>query len=55
MRDCVPTQRRGPRTEWIKISQIRTLSVERVGKRIGQVSAEELALVVEGVNEIIGE
>ena len=43
-----------PKQSWIKISQIRTLSVERVGKRIGQVSAEELALVVEGLNEISG-
>ena len=40
---------------WIKISQIRTLSVERIGKRIGQVSAEQIADVVEGLNEIIGD
>ena len=39
---------------WVKISQIRTLSVERLGKRITKVSAEELDLVVEGLNEIIG-
>lgn len=40
---------------WIKISQIRTLSVERIGKRIGTASAEELQLVLEGLNEIIGD
>jgi mRNA interferase MazF len=40
---------------WIKISQIRTLSVDRIGKRIGQVSPEELAEVIEGLNEIIGD
>ncbi len=40
---------------WVKISQIRTLSAERIGKRIGQVSAEQLADVVEGLNEIIGD
>ena len=40
---------------WIKISQIRTLSVERVGKRIATASAEELQLVLEGLNEIIGD
>ena len=40
---------------WIKISQIRTLSVERIGKRIGQVSAEQIADVVEGLNELIGD
>ncbi len=40
---------------WVKISQIRTLSVDRVGKKIGQVSAEELIQVTEGLNEIIGD
>lgn len=43
-----------PKTSWVKISQIRTLSVERIGKRIGRTSPEELAQVVEGLNEIIG-
>lgn len=42
------------RRSWVKISQIRTLSVERIGKRIGQVSPDELAQIVEGLNEIIG-
>jgi len=42
-----------PKTSWVKISQIRTLSVERIGKRIGRTSPEELAQVVEGLNEII--
>ncbi len=43
-----------PKTSWIKISQIRTLSVERIGKKLGRTSPEELAQVVEGLNEIIG-
>jgi len=38
---------------WVKISQIRTLSVERIGKIIGRASQEELAQVIEGLNEII--
>ena len=38
----------------VKISQIRTLSVERIGKKLGCSTPEELALVVEGLNEIIG-
>ncbi len=42
-----------PKRSWVKISQIRTLSVERLGKRIGRVSSEELDQVVEGLNEII--
>jgi len=42
-----------PRRSWVKISQIRTLSAERLGKRIGRVSPEELLRVIEGLNEII--
>jgi len=40
---------------WVKISQIRTLSVERIGRRIGEASPEEIAQVVEGLNEIIAD
>jgi mRNA interferase MazF len=43
-----------PKKSWAKISQIRTLAVERIGKRSGRVSPEELAHVIEGLNEIIG-
>jgi mRNA interferase MazF len=43
-----------PKRSWVKIGQIRTLAVERIGRRLGRVSAEELAQVVEGLNEIIG-
>ena len=42
-----------PKKSWIKISQIRTLSVERIGKVIGKASPEELTQVIEGLNEII--
>lgn len=43
-----------PKRSWVKTSQIRTLSIERIGKRISRVSPEELVQVVEGLNEIIG-
>lgn len=43
-----------PKQSWVKISQIRTLSVERIGKKISQVTPEELAQVLEGLNEIVG-
>ena len=43
-----------PKKSWVKISQIRTFAVERIGKVIGRASAEEVAQVVEGLNEIIG-
>ncbi|MGZ3536099.1 MAG: type II toxin-antitoxin system PemK/MazF family toxin, partial [Thermodesulfobacteriota bacterium] len=39
---------------WIKISQIRTLSIERIGKRIGVISSEEMDQLVDGLYEIIG-
>ena len=42
-----------PKRSWVKISQIRTLSTERIGKKLGQVSEEELDQIIEGLNEII--
>ena len=42
-----------PKQSWAKISQIRTLSIERIGKLIGKTSQEELIQVIEGLNEII--
>ena len=46
--------RRLPKRSWVKISQIRTLAVERIGKRLGSASPEELAQVIEGLNEVVG-
>ena len=43
-----------PKKSWVKISQIRTLSVKRIRKKISNASAEELTIIVEGLNEIIG-
>jgi mRNA interferase MazF len=43
-----------PKRSWVKISQIRTLAVERIGKRLTSASPEELAKVIEGLNEIVG-
>jgi mRNA interferase MazF len=43
-----------PKRSWVKISQIRTLSTERIGKKLGAVSQEELDQIIEGLNEIIG-
>ena len=42
-----------PKKSWLKIRQIRTLSVERIGKVIGRASLEELNQAIEGLNEII--
>lgn len=42
-----------PKKSSLKISQIRTLSIERIGKVIGKASLEELNQTIEGLNEII--
>ncbi len=39
---------------WVKISQIRTLSVERIGKKLGAVEPEKLSEILDGLNQIIG-
>lgn len=43
-----------PKQAWVKISQMRVLATERIGRRLGKISPEELAKVMEGLNEIIG-
>ncbi len=43
-----------PKRSWVKISQIRTLAIERIGSRLGTATPEEMAQVVEGFNEIVG-
>jgi mRNA interferase MazF len=46
--------RRLPKRSWVKISQIRTLSVERLGPKLASASPEELNQVLEGLREILG-
>ena len=40
---------------WAKIGQIRTLSVERIGKRLAMLPPIEVTRIIEGLNEILGE
>jgi len=42
-----------PKQSWVKMSQVRTLSVSRLGDRIGQVDPEDIGRLIEGLNEII--
>ncbi len=42
-----------PKRSWVKISQVRTLATERLGRRVGRVSLEELDQIIDGFNEII--
>ena len=43
-----------PKRSWVKISQARTLAAERLGRRLARACDEELARVIEGLNEIVG-
>lgn len=43
-----------PKRSWVKISQIRTLSTERLGQWLGRVSSEELDVIIDGLNDIVG-
>ena len=43
-----------PKRSWAKISQIRTLSVQRLKEKICKASPEELDMIVDGLNELIG-
>ena len=43
-----------PKRSWIKVSQIRTLATERIGRRVARASAEEVNRVVDGLLEIAG-
>jgi len=44
-----------PQRSWVKISQIRTLSVERLRNRVGHVTPEDLSEIVDGLNEIVAD
>ena len=43
-----------PKRSWAKVSQIRTLSVNRLGTKLGSASPAEIATVLDGLNEILG-
>jgi mRNA interferase MazF len=47
--DCAPLKKKA----WVKISQIRTLSTQRLGKKIARIDELELEKIIEGINEII--
>jgi len=44
---------RPPKPSWVKISQVRTLSTERLGPRVGTVSPEEVTRIVDGLFELV--
>ena len=42
-----------PKRSWVKISQIRNLSVERIGDVLDRLSPEQMDQLITGLNEII--
>jgi mRNA interferase MazF len=43
-----------PKPSWVKMSQIRTLAADRIGRRLTAVDPETLDQVIAGLDEIIG-
>ncbi|MBI4563328.1 MAG: type II toxin-antitoxin system PemK/MazF family toxin [Planctomycetes bacterium] len=43
-----------PRPSWVQISQIRTFSTERLGRKLGRLPEVELDRIIEGLLDIIG-
>ena len=43
-----------PKKSWVKISQVRTFAVQRIGKKLGRATPEELSKIIDGLNEILG-
>ena len=43
-----------PKDCWVKMTQVRTISVERLRDRIGALEPQELAEIVEGLIEVVG-
>ena len=44
-----------PKRSWVKISQVRTLAAERIGRRLARATPEQLADVVDGLNQIVAD
>jgi mRNA interferase MazF len=49
------TKARLPKRSWVKMGQIRTLSTERLERRIARLDADELSQVIDGLIEIVGD
>lgn len=43
-----------PKRSWVKVTQVRTLAVGRLGGLLGRATVLQLAEVVDALNEIIG-
>jgi mRNA interferase MazF len=43
-----------PKRSWVKISQIRTLAVERIGDCLARIDEPTLSRILEGLGDILG-
>ena len=51
----LPLGKLGGKEAWLKISQVRVLSTQRLGRKLGKATAEQLAQAIDGLNEIVGD
>ena len=51
----LPLGKLGGKEAWLKISHVRVLSTQRLGRKLGKATAEQLAQAIDGLNEIVGE
>lgn len=51
----LPMGKIGGKDAWLKISQVRVLSTQRLRKKIGKVAPELLSQAIDGLNEIVGD
>lgn len=51
----LPMGKIGGKDAWLKISQVRILSTQRLGRKIGKVAPQLLAQAIDGLNEIVGD
>ena len=45
----------GGKEAWLKISQVRVLSTQRLGRKLGKATPEQLAQAIDGLHEIVGD
>ena len=50
----LPLGKLGGKEAWLKISQVRVLSTQRLGRKLGKVTPDQLAQAIDGLNEIVG-
>jgi mRNA interferase MazF len=43
-----------PRPSWVKVSQVRTLSTERVGRPAGRLDDDQMGQIIDALLELVG-